>query len=85
MGRDEVEIKRTEELLASSSLLNDLDEAGTELLDGRNVLGEHTHLSGLGWDVDLDTVFAKHQPSVAYNPASTLVLLFLKRSASSHV
>jgi hypothetical protein len=47
---------RTEELLAWAALLDDLDESWLQLLDGWNVAGEDTHLTGLGWDVDLDDV-----------------------------
>jgi hypothetical protein len=45
---------RTEELLGSTTLLNNLDKAGLELLDGGNVVGKDTHLPGLGGDVDLN-------------------------------
>lgn len=45
--------RRTEELLAAASLLNDLNKTGLELLDGGNVAGEDTHLAGLGGDVHL--------------------------------
>ncbi len=49
-------LRRTEELLAASALLNDFDKTGLQLLDGGNVVGEDTHLSGLGGDVDLDDI-----------------------------
>jgi hypothetical protein len=52
-------IGRTEVLLGGAALLNDLDETGLELLDGGNVVGEDTHLTGGGGDVDLGTVIAK--------------------------
>lgn len=45
----------TEELLGTA-LLDDLDDAGLELLNGGNVVGEDTHLTRLGGDVDLDDV-----------------------------
>jgi hypothetical protein len=45
---------RTEELLVGTTLLNDLNETGLQLLNGGNVVGEDTHFSGLGGDVDLD-------------------------------
>lgn len=48
--------ERTEELLGAAALLDDLDDAGLELLDRGNVVGEDTHLTGLGGDVDLDDV-----------------------------
>lgn len=48
-------VGRTEELLGGTALLDDLDETGLELLNGGNVVGEDTHLTGLGGDVDLDT------------------------------
>lgn len=48
-------VGRTEELLGSTTLLNDLHETGLELLNRGNVVGENTHLSGLGGNVDLDT------------------------------
>lgn len=47
---------RTEELLAATALLNDLNKTWLELLDGRHVAGEDTHLSRLGWDVHLYAV-----------------------------
>lgn len=47
---------RTEELLGAASLLNNLNQAGLKLLDGGNVVGQDTHLTGLGGDVDLDDV-----------------------------
>ena len=50
---------RTEVLLVGTVLLKDLNETGLELLDGGNVVGEDTHLTGGGGDVDLGTVIAK--------------------------
>lgn len=52
-------VGHTEELLAGTALLHDLNETGLELLDGGNVVGKDTHLTGLGGDVDLDTVVEK--------------------------
>lgn len=52
-------MKRTEELLAASGLLNNLNEAGSQLLDGGNVASEDTHVTSLGGDVDLDAVGAQ--------------------------
>ena len=52
-------IGRTEVLLVGTVLLKDLNETGLELLDGGNVVGEDTHLTGGGGDVDLGTVIAK--------------------------
>jgi hypothetical protein len=46
----------TEELLSTTALLNDLDQTGLQLLDRGNVVGENTHLTGLGGDVDLDNI-----------------------------
>ena len=46
---------RTEETLAAA-LLNDLDDTGLQLLNRRDVVGEDTHLTGLGGDVDLDGI-----------------------------
>lgn len=46
---------RTEKLLAAT-LLDDLDEAGLQLLDRRDVVRENAHLAGLGGDVDLDDI-----------------------------
>ena len=56
VGLDGSEAARQEELLAAAALLNDLDQAGLELLDGGHVIGEDTHVAGLGGDVDLDDV-----------------------------
>ena len=47
---------RTEKLLGATGLLVDLNQTGLQLLNGWNVVGENTHLSGLGGDVDLDTI-----------------------------
>lgn len=55
-------VGHTEELLAGAAFLHDLNETGLELLDGGNVIGEDTHLTGLSGDVHLDTVVGK--PSV---------------------
>ena len=49
-------IRRTEELLAGTGLLDDLNETRLELLDGGNVVGEDTHLTGLGGNVHLNAV-----------------------------
>jgi hypothetical protein len=46
----------TEELLAVAALLDDLDQTGLQLLNGRDVVGEDTHLSRLGGEVDLDDI-----------------------------
>lgn len=48
--------RHTEELLVTAGLLDDLDDTGLQLLDGRNVVGEDTHLAGLSGDVDLDDI-----------------------------
>ena len=55
-GCVDVMVGRTEELLGTTSLLNNLNEAGLKLLDRRNVVGENTHLTGLGGDVDLNDI-----------------------------
>lgn len=54
VGLDGRESAREEELLAAAAFLDDLDESGLQLLDGRNVVGQYTHLTGLGGEVDLD-------------------------------
>jgi len=46
----------TKELLASTGLLDDLNQSRLQLFDGGNGVGENTHLSGLGGDIDLHTV-----------------------------
>lgn len=46
----------TEELLGATAFLNDLNETGLQLFDRGNVVGEDTHLTGLGGNVDLDTI-----------------------------
>lgn len=56
MRRSSGRIGHTEELLVGTALINDLDKAGLQLLNGGDVVGEDTHLTGLGGDVDLDTV-----------------------------
>ena len=48
--------RRTEELLAATGLLDDLNKTRLQLLNGGNVTSEDTHLSGLGGNVDLDAV-----------------------------
>ena len=53
---DDGETARKEELLAATSLLNDLDQSWLELLDAWDVVGEDTHLSGVGGNVDLDNI-----------------------------
>ena len=52
-------VGRTEVLLGGAALLEDFDETGLELLDGGNVVGEDTHLTGGGGDVDLGPVIAR--------------------------
>lgn len=53
---DVAHIPLTEVLLAAAALLDDLDQAGLELLNGRHVVGQHAHLAGLRRQVDLDDV-----------------------------
>lgn len=53
-------IRRTEELLAATALLDDLDETRLQLLDAGDVVRQNTHLTGLRGDVDLDTVSKSH-------------------------
>lgn len=48
--------EHTEVLLAAAALLDDLDQTGLQLLDGGNVVGEDTHVSRLGGQVDLDDI-----------------------------
>lgn len=52
-------IERTEEVLGSATLLNNLNKTGLELLNGGDVVGKDTHLAGGGGDVDLGPVVAK--------------------------
>jgi hypothetical protein len=52
-------VGRTEVLLGGTALLNDLNKTGLELLDGGNVVGKDTHITGGGGNVDLGTVVAK--------------------------
>jgi hypothetical protein len=47
---------RTEELLAATTLLEDLDQAGLQLLDGRNVVRKNTHFSRLRRNIDLNDI-----------------------------
>jgi hypothetical protein len=56
----------TEELLAASRLLDNLNETRLQLLDDGNVVGEDTHVAGLCGNVDLDTVASEipRQPSI---------------------
>lgn len=49
---------RTEVLLGGATLLDNLHDTGLELLDGGNVVGKDTHLTGGGGEVDLGTVIA---------------------------
>ena len=44
----------TEELLAPTTLLNDLNKPRLQLLNGRYVVGKDTHVSRLSRYVDLD-------------------------------
>lgn len=44
----------TEELFASTTLLNDLHKPRFQLLNGRHVVGKDTHISRLSRYVDLD-------------------------------
>jgi hypothetical protein len=46
----------TEELLASTTLLNNLNESRLQLLNGSNVVCEHTHFAGFRGNVDLDNI-----------------------------
>lgn len=56
VGLNDGESTGKEELLAAATVLDDLNQTGLQLLDGGNVVGENTHLSGLGGDVDLDDI-----------------------------
>lgn len=47
---------RTEELLSAATFLNDLDQTGFQLLDGRNMVRKNTHLARLSGNVDLNDV-----------------------------
>jgi len=46
----------TEELLAASAFPDDIDYAGSELLNRWDMVGKNTHIAGFGGDVDLNTV-----------------------------
>lgn len=47
---------RTEVLLAAAGFFDDFNEAGLELFDGGDVVGEDAHIACLGWDVHLHAV-----------------------------
>lgn len=53
---DDGESSRKEELLGGSGLLDHLDQSWLKLLNGWDVVGEDTHLSGVGGNVDLDDI-----------------------------
>lgn len=57
----------TEELLAATRLLNDLHEAGLQLLNGWDVLCEDTHLSRFGRNVDLHAIRNTLAPACSSN------------------
>lgn len=57
---------RTEELLRLAGLFDDLNYTGSQLLDAGNVAGEDTHVSGLGGNVDLDTVVPRNPYIVSW-------------------
>ena len=44
-------------MLAATRLFNDLNKTWFQLLDGWNVVGEDTHFTRLGGNVDLDASF----------------------------
>lgn len=46
----------TEELLGAAALLNNLNNTRLELLNGRNMVGQDTHLTRSSRDVDLNDV-----------------------------
>jgi hypothetical protein len=50
---------RTEKLLVPTALLDDLDQPGLQLFDGGHVLGQDTHFTGFGGNVDLHTLKVK--------------------------
>ena len=54
-GRTQVPNRRTEELFASTTLLNDLDKPRFQLFNRRNMVGKNSHFTRLGWNVDLYT------------------------------
>jgi hypothetical protein len=54
VGLNNGESTRQEELLVAAVLLDDLDQTGLQLLNGGNVVGEDTHITGLGGKVNLD-------------------------------
>ena len=54
VGLDNGESTRQEELLVAAGLLDDLNQTRLQLLDGGDVVGEDTHITGLGGKVDLD-------------------------------
>ena len=54
-----VRVGHTEVLLGGTTLLDNLDETGLQLLNRGNVVGKHTHLTGGGGNVDLGPVIAR--------------------------
>lgn len=65
VGLDGREAARQEELLAAAALLDDLDESGLQLLDGRDVVGQDTHLAGFRGEVNLDAAESIRQYSLS--------------------
>lgn len=50
------ESARQKELLAAALFLDDLNQAGLQLFDRRNVIRQDTHIAGFRREVDLDAV-----------------------------
>lgn len=74
--------RRTEETLGAA-LLDNLDNAGLQLLNRWDVVGEHTHFTGLGRNVDLDGIVGfvdglkgcGNKESAFEDPPGTLVVV----------
>ena len=58
-GKQSYCVRRTEELLAPTTLFNDLNQARLQLLNGRDVVGKNTHLPRFSGYVDLYSMFMK--------------------------
>ena len=85
VGLDGSESTRQEELLAAALLFNNLDQTRLQLLDGGDVVGQDTHVTGFRGQVDLDaapclsSVFARSQCGIFRNGVDVHILGLVDR------
>lgn len=75
--------QRTEELLASTTFFNDLDQTRLQLLNRRDMVGQNTHLARLGGYIDLNAEVRIESAYIAHSQLIESSIVYFRNAAAT--